>query len=319
MTISTHSSFFVTGAGGCFGQTLLERLESTGVEVVGLDLVPPPNGVHSNTWVRGNILDVDSYKEELQGIDTVVHLAAKAHSIPRTVEEVERFWRVNLEGTRTLIGAAEKHGVRRFVHVSTVAVLSPFIGGPASAYADSKRAAEEEVLGFRGRLEVVVVRPTTVYGPNDRGNVYKLIQWVDHGLPSIVGSGDNRKSLVYARNLGDALLFLSEHGKNGQTYTVTDGCDLSMREIVQTISQFLGRGNRFSSIPVGVVKAVAEVNERMAGWFGLPRIFGREMVEKLTGETVFDPAALFSLGFVPRYGFEKGMEETIRWYRHSAR
>ena len=319
MTISTLSSCFVTGAVGCVGQTLLERLESTGIGVVGLDLVPPPRRLRAATWVRGNILDVNGYKEALQGIDTVVHLAAKAHSTPRTVEEVEHFWRVNLEGTRILIRAAEKHGVRRFIHVSTVAVLSPSIGGPAYAYADSKRAAEEEVLGFGGRIEVVVVRPTTVYGPNDRGNVYKLIRWVDRGLPAIVGSGDNRKSLVYARNLADALLFLSEHGKNGQTYTVTDGCDLSMREIVQAISRFLGRGNRLSSIPVGVVKVVAEVNEKMAGWFGLPRFFGQEMIEKLTGETVFDPSALFSLGFVPRYGFEKGMEETVQWYRHSAR
>jgi len=319
VTISTLSSFFVTGAVGCVGQMLLEQLDSAGVGVVGLDLVPLPKGRRTDTWVRGNILDVDSYKKALHGIDTVIHLAAKAHSIPRTIEEVERFWRVNLEGTRTLIGEAVKHGVRRFVHVSTVAVLSPSIGGPASAYADSKRAAEEEVLGFGGRIEVVVVRPTTVYGPNDRGNVYKLIQWVDRGFPAIVGAGDNRKSLVYARNLADALLFLSEHGKNGEAYTVTDGCDLSMREIVLGISQSLGRGNRLSSIPLGAVKVVSEVNERMAVWFGLPMFFGREMIVKLTAETVFDPSALFSLGFVPMYGFVKGMEETVRWYRHSAR
>jgi nucleoside-diphosphate-sugar epimerase len=283
-----------------------------------LDISLPREGIGAGEWVRGDILNAGSYAGKLRGIDIVIHLAAMAHSVPRTKEEADRFWKVNLEGTKTLIAAAVEQGVRRFVHVSTVAVLSPSDGGIASAYGDSKRAAEREVFEFGDRIEVVIVRPTTVYGPNDRGNIYKLIRWVDRGLPAIIGSGDNRKSLVYTRNLADALLFLSEHGKNGQTYTVTDGCDLSMREIVQAISQFLGRGNRLSSIPVGVVKVVAEVNERMASWFGLPRFFVREMIEKLTGETVFDPSALFSLGFVPRYGFEKGMEETVRWYRHSA-
>ena len=312
-------SFLVTGAAGCVGQAFLERLGLVSARVVGLDISPPPKSFRGSEWIRGDILDAENYAGTLRGIDVVVHLAAMAHFVPRTKDEAARFWKVNLEGTKTLIAAAAEQGVRRFIYVSTVAVLSPSGGGTESAYADSKRAAEREVLGIGDRIEVVVVRPTTVYGPNDRGNVYKLIQWVDRGFPAIIGSGDNRKSLVYSRNLADALLFLSEHGKNGEAYTVTDGCDLSMREIVLGISQSLGRGNRLSSIPLGAVKVVAEVNERMAGWFGLPMFFGREMIVKLTAETVFDPSALFSLGFVPMYSFEKGMEETVRWYRHSAR
>lgn len=314
-----NTRFLVTGAAGCVGQAFLERLDSAGAGVAGLDMAPPPGGSRAVNWILGDILDSGICLKAVQGVDVVVHLAAKAHSVPRTKEEADHFWRINLEGTRTLIDAAVKQGVRRFVHVSTVAVLSPSPGRPVSAYADSKQAAEREVLGCKGRIEVVVVRPTTVYGPNDRGNVYKLIRWVDRGLPAIVGSGENRKSLVYARNLAEALLFLSDHGKNGESYVVTDGRDLSMREIVQEISRSLGKRNRWPSIPLGVVNAVADLNEKLAKWSGLPRFFGRETIEKLAGETVYDPSPLFSLGFVPAYGFEKGMEETVRWYRRSAR
>ena len=210
--------------------------------MVGLDISPPPEDFCAGEWVQGDILDAGSYAGKLRGIDVVIHLAAMAHSVPGTKEEADRFWTVNLEGTKTLIAAAVEQGVRRFVHVSTVAVLSPSDGGIASAYADSKRAAEREVFDFGDRIEVVVVRPTTVYGPNDRGNIYKLIRWVDRGLPAIIGSGENRKSLVYSRNLADALLFLSEHGKSGESYVVTDGHDMSMKEIVQGISRSLGRG-----------------------------------------------------------------------------
>ena len=318
MSFLTPSSFFITGAAGCVGQAFLERLNSIGADVIGLDLGPPPLSVCVGKWIQGDILDKENYEAGLQGIDTVVHLAAKAHSVPRTNEEVSEFWRVNFEGTRTLIAAAMQQSVKRFVFVSTVAVMSPSVGGPASAYADSKRAAEGEVLGFADRIEVVVVRPTTVYGPYDRGNVYKLIRWIDRGLPAIIGSGDNRKSLVYTRNLADALLFLTKHGKNGEVYTVTDGCDLSMREIALGISKALGRGNRLLSIPHGVVKVATGVGSRLANWFSFPRFFGQEMIEKLTGDTVFDSSALFSLGFAPSYSFDQGMEETVRWYKDSA-
>jgi nucleoside-diphosphate-sugar epimerase len=175
------------------------------------------------------------------------------------------------------------------------------------------------VFEFGDRIEVVVVRPTTVYGPNDRGNVFKLVRWVDRGLPAIIGSGANRKSLVYSRNLAHSLLFLSEHGKSGEVYVVTDGCDLSIRDIVQAISRALGRGNRWPPIPLTAVNAVVEVNEWAAECFGLPRLFGRDMISKFTEDTVYDPTPLFSLGFKPLYGFDEGMRETVEWYKHSAR
>ncbi|MHC4585045.1 MAG: NAD-dependent epimerase/dehydratase family protein, partial [Planctomycetota bacterium] len=143
----------------------MERLGSVGVPVVGLDVAPPPGGPGAGAWIRGDILDVASYARKLRGIDVVVHLAAVAHSVPRTKEEADHFWKVNFEGTKILIAAATEQGVRRFVHVSTVGVLSPSVGGKDSAYADSKLAAEREVFGYRERIEVVVVRPTTVYGP----------------------------------------------------------------------------------------------------------------------------------------------------------
>ena len=118
--------------------------------MVGLDISLPPEGCCGCEWIQGDILDPGSYAGRLRGIDVVVHLAAMAHSVPRTKEEADRFWKVNLEGTKTLIAAAAEQGVRRFLHVSTVAVLSPSSGGIESAYVDSKRAAEREVLEFRG-------------------------------------------------------------------------------------------------------------------------------------------------------------------------
>jgi len=312
-------SYFVTGAAGCVGRAFMGQLGSVGARVVGLDISSPPEGFYADEWVRGDIVNAGSYVGKLRGVNVVIHLAAMAHDVPRTKEEADCFWTVNLAGTKTLISAAVEQGVRRFVHVSTVAVLSPSNGGIASAYADSKRAAEWEVMEFRDQIEVIVVRPTTVYGPNDRGNIFKLIRWIDRGLPAIIGSGENRKSLVYSRNLADALFFLSKNGKSGESYVVTDGHDLSMKEIVREISRSLGRRDRWPPVPFVAVNAVTGMNEWIAEHFGVPRVFGREMVTKLTEETVFDPSLLFSLGFRPTYSFEQGMEETVQWYKRSVR
>ena len=81
---------------------------------------PPPEDFCAGEWVRGDILNAGNYAGKLRGIDVVIHLAAIAHSVPRTKEEADRFWTVNLEGTKALIAAAVGQGVRRFVHVSTL-------------------------------------------------------------------------------------------------------------------------------------------------------------------------------------------------------
>lgn len=309
----------MTGAAGCVGRAFLGRLDSIDAKAAGLDLSPPPAGVRFEKWIRGDILDEECSSGALRGIDTVVHLAAKAHSAPKTKEDVNQFWRINAEGTRTLIAAAIKNRVRRFIHVSTVAVMARPPLGTASAYADSKHAAEQEVIAQGDRIEVIVVRPATVYGPNDRGNVLKLIRWIDRGLPAMIGPGRNRKSLVYSDNLAEALLFLSEHGKRGETYVVTDGRDLSMYEIIREISLRLGKEDRIPSISPGIMNTIAGVNDWLTDRFGFPRYLGRETIEKLIGDSVFDPSLLFSLGFKPAFSFEKGMEETVRWYKRSAR
>ena len=309
-------SFFVTGAAGCIGRELVGQL-STKACVTGMDLLPKPLGLGTTAWVEGDILDESRYTSCLEGVDTVFHLAAKVHSVPGTPNEADQFWKVNLEGTRKLIKVAEKERVRKFVHVSTVAVHSSTGGDLKDAYIESKRAAEKVVLEFQNRMDVIIVRPATVYGPYDRGNFFKLINWIDRGFPPIIGSGTNRKSVVFVRTLADALVFLSKQGENGRAYVVTDGRDPTMEEIVQTISRALGVKNRWPAISPSMARGMAVVNEWLSEKLRFPRLLGCEMVEKLIEETIFDPTPLLSLGFSTRYSFKEGVGEAVRWYRSS--
>lgn len=312
-----NPSLLVTGAAGCVGRALLDHLGRERVRVVGLDISPRPKDLHVADWIRADILDSGSYGKHLPGVDTVIHLAAKAHSVPRSAAEAGEFWKTNQEGTGKVVRAAAEAGVRRLVFVSTVAVFSAPGRSVANAYAESKRAAEGETLTWKDRMEIVVVRPATVYGPNDRGNIFRLIRWIDRGLPPIIGSGENRKSMVFARNLAAAITYLADRGENGQTYVVTDGCDMSMKEIVASICCALGVSNRWPRVPLRVAKTASRINEWLAGKVGFPLVLGEEAIEKLVEETVYDPVLLFSLGFSPPYDFQEGIEETVRWYRRS--
>lgn len=313
-------TFFITGAAGCVGLALLERLAITGTAAIGMDLSPRPMDCPASvSWVRGDLLDTESYEGALQGVHTVVHLAAKVHSVPETQEDAASFFRVNVEGTRNVLGVAARKGVRKFLFVSTVAVLATPAGNITDSYAESKRAAEKAVFDEARRLGVVIARPTTVYGPRDRGNVYRLIRWIDRGLPPVIGPGTNRKSMVFVRTLADAILFLAERGEGSRAYVVTDGKDLSMNEIVATIARSLGRRNLWPAIPLSVANALVGINEWLAQRTGAPRLLRREVVEKLLEETVYDPSDLFSLGFSPTVKVGEGIAETVAWYKGTAR
>jgi nucleoside-diphosphate-sugar epimerase len=293
----------VTGAAGCVGRAVVERLAANGHDVVGLDLAPEPDGFPGLRWIRADLTEPGACETALDGIGTVIHLAAKVHSVPRSAGEAEAFRRVNVAGTEMLLDAAIRQGAGRFLLASTVAVLAKARGGHSDAYADSKRAAEAAVLRRRGEIGVVIARPTTVYGPHDRGNVCRLIRWIDRGLPPFLGDGSNRKSLVFVRNLAAALELLADRGADAQPYVVADVPAPTMAELAEAICRSLGRRNRWPRIPAGPVAATAALAGR------------KGTVEKMTEETVFDASPLHDLGFTPPCPFDEAIAETVRWCR----
>ena len=149
----------VTGATGFIGRALVRTLQSKEHRLVLLQRTPAthPSEADSRTRiVYGDVLDTSSYRAALDGVDTVVHLAATTGQAPR-----ELYHRVNVEGTARLLEASTRAGVRNFLFVSSIAVR--FRDAPHYHYAASKREAEELVR--RSGLRYAIVRPTIVLGP----------------------------------------------------------------------------------------------------------------------------------------------------------
>ncbi len=201
----------VTGATGFIGGALCARLLAEGVPAraaVGREepACSFPEGIAAVS-IDSIGQDTD-WAEALEGIDTVIHLAARVHVMDETAEEpLAAYRRVNVSGTERLGRMAAASGVKRIVFLSSVKVHGEETSGkyteagrpaPSDPYGVSKLEAEEILRKIAGEtgLEVVIIRPPLVYGPGVKANFYRLMGLVARGLPLPSGGINNARSLV---------------------------------------------------------------------------------------------------------------------------
>ena len=246
----------------------------------------------------------------------VVHLAARVHIMhDYSVDRLKEYRRVNVSGTEALARAAAQSGARRFVFVSTAKVNGestseqPFTEedppSPQDHYAVSKWEAEEALHSVAAKtgLEVVIVRPPLVYGPGVRANFLHLLRWVERGLPLPLPNINNRRSLIGIENLADCLVRCVSHpGAANQTFMVSDGQDISTRELVARLAGALGRTARFLSVP--------EIALRFATC-----LFGKEAaLNRLLGSLEVDSRKVRrTLQWEPPVTLNSGLDTTARW------
>jgi len=236
------------------------------------------------------------------------------------VHALEEYRRVNVHGTEALARAAAEQGVRRMVFVSTAKVNGestsgrPFTEGyppdPEDPYAVSKCEAEEALRSVAAKtgLEVAIIRPPLVYGPGVRANFLRLMRLVERGIPLPLPD-TNRRSLIGVENLADFLALCASHpGAANQTFMVSDGEDVSTRELVSRLAQHLGRSARFLPVPEFAIRLAA-------------RLTGNEAaVKRLLGSfTVSSDKARQMLAWTPPVTLDCGLAATARWYLESSR
>lgn len=191
MTAKTQSrTVAVTGATGFVGRHVLEALDGRGWNVRLLARHTPAEPLPESTTVTtGSLEDEAALAKLTDGADTILHLAG-AIAAPTRGE----FFTINQEGTRRLAEAAQRAGVKRFVHMSSLAAREPQLSG----YAASKRAAEDVLSG--AAVNVAIIRAPAVYGPGDKATL-PLIQQLTARYPLIPSKAASRFSLIYAKDL----------------------------------------------------------------------------------------------------------------------
>lgn len=312
--------YLVTGASGFVGCSLCSRLVKSGASIRGVfrsAQADPLSDIEQS--LIPSIDGQTDWSATLQGVDVVIHLAARVHVMKDTAADpLTEFLKVNLYGTSNLAQQAASAGVKRFVYVSSVKVNGeqttvnrPFLESdepdPQDPYGISKWRAEQDLQRIAGEtgLEVVIVRPPLVYGPGVKGNFVRLLSAIDRGIPLPLAGANNARSLVYVGNLVDALITCATHpAAAGQTYLVSDGDDVSTAMLVDLIAQSLGRSSRAFRFPPGMLRAAATLLGRAEQ---MDRLFGSLRVndEKLRSE----------LAWSPPYTLEQGLRATTDWYR----
>jgi nucleoside-diphosphate-sugar epimerase len=312
----------LTGASGFIGRATLRATLAAGHDVRaavrhGRVPAPPVQAVR--------IPDLASYtgwSYALDGVDTIVHLAARVHVMrDRVADSLAEYRAVNVEGTRQLATAAAEAGARRFVFVSSVKVhgeashTAPFTAhspmAPVDAYSRSKVEAEDALheIESRSGLEVVVVRPPLVYGPGVGANFLTLLKAVGRGWPLPLGRVDNRRSLIYVDNLADVLLLAAVHqDAAGRAFLVADGPPVSTSELIRRMARALNRPVRLLAVP--------EPWLRLAG-----RVAGRSSaVDRLLGSLEVDDSPTRQLlGWREPVPPDEALRRTASWFLNTVR
>jgi nucleoside-diphosphate-sugar epimerase len=312
----------ITGNAGFIGKYLTSALIQEGKEVRGLDIRPRQNSEKGFTQLEGNILDKEVVRNAMNSTDCIIHLAAEHKDFGISKEQ---YYRVNVDGTRILLETAAELGIKKFIFYSSVAVY----GGqsstteettprPVNPYGASKLVAEKEIVKWANEDKsrtAIIIRPAVVFGPHNKANIFRLIRQVCDGRFLMVGNGENVKSIAYVRNLVDATIYLKDKCQSGlHIFNYADEPHLQTKELVKLIGSIAGRRPYKFYIPLSLAVAGGVGFDILGKITGIDFPITAARMEKFTMPTYHRAERIRSLGFIPKYSIEEGLQRNVEWY-----
>jgi nucleoside-diphosphate-sugar epimerase len=313
-------NLLVTGANGFIGRALCKKMLADGWQVrVAVRGATQMTALSSRVegMQVGDIGPDTDWSKALNGVDAVVHLAARVHVMDDSASDsLVAFRWVNVKGTERLAQQAVAANVRRFFFMSSVKAngeerAQPYterdMPMPLDPYGISKWEAEQKLhkVAKETGMELVVLRPPLVYGPGVKANFLRLLKVVDRGIPLPFANVNNLRSLIYLENLLDALVACITHPKAaGQTFLVSDNMDLSTPELIRLMVEAMGRKARLFSFPPRMLKIIGKITGRSSE------------IHRLIESLCVDSSKIRTmLGWNPPYTPEEGIRKTVLWYK----
>jgi len=303
----------ITGATGFVGQGLVAHLRGEGRRI----RLAVREAGDCDSVAIGEVGPDTDWSRALDGIDTVIHLAGRAHVMARQRDALARFRAVNAAGTTRLAEQAEQAGVRRFVLISSVKAAADTTGehaiqetepaNPRTSYGISKLEGERALWAAARNMDAVVLRPPLVYGPGVRANFHALLRLVDSGLPLPLGGVRNRRSMIARDNLVSAIAAATTaSGAPGKTFYVTEGPPLSTPTLIRGLAKALGKPARLMSFSPVLVKVLAVLAGRS------------EAADSLLGSLAVNGMAFrAATGWMPPVTQEAAFDNVAKWYRET--
>lgn len=319
----------ITGGTGFIGQALVTRLVNEGQSV--RLIVRKGNSSRLNKKLsvetfRADLNDVDSLIAGLKGCSQVYHLAALAKNFD---PQPENFYRVNVEGFRSILEASLAVGLRRVVFVSSSVVKGPSRGEPVressrrpdlpffTDYEKSKALADKIIDDYLDKgLEVMVARPTRVYGPGpltEANSVTRLIKiYLKYRVSLILNQGQEIGNYVYVEDVAEGLELIMKKGRSGEDY-ILGGENVSLNEFYDILEEVSGRKAIRLKISAPLALTVARLETAKARWLRLYPLITTSWVKTFLENWAFSHRkATAELGYEPR-SLREGLRLTCEW------
>ena len=316
------NKIYITGGSGFVGTQLCQRLADHQVKFIIIDINKSQKFPENTRIADIRILDeLHLSTFDMQPGDTIIHLAAVHRD---DIRNKSLYYDTNVTGTRNICETASARGEEKIVFTSSVAVygFAP-IGtdergeiNPFNEYGRTKHMAEL-VLGEwqdgDADRSALIVRPTVIFGPGNRGNVYNLLNQISSGKFMMIGSGHNKKSMAYVENVAAFLHHSTMTDGRGVVVNYTDGPDLNMNDLVSMVRGELRNKNSTGlRMPYILGLAFGYVADMVAKITGRRFPISSIRVKKFCADSSFSSSKSKVNGFVAPVSLKDGLTTTLR-------
>jgi nucleoside-diphosphate-sugar epimerase len=301
----------ITGSSGFVASHLIPYLQRVGFTTIGI----------SRKKISTETLRYEELSSDIwNGASAMVHLAGKAHDL-KQVSSRDVYFEANTELTKQVFGQFLESSASVFIYMSSVKaaadtleeeLIETIAPNPVTAYGQSKQAAELYLLSkeLPKNKKVYILRPCMIHGPNNKGNLNLLFQFVKKGIPYPLGKFENQRSFLSIANLCAVIERLIQLRPDSGIYNVADDASMSTLELVQLMGEIFTKKPRIFMVPKAIIRGLASAGT----FFKLP--FNSERVQKLTESyTVSNRKIKETLGLELPVTLKEGLISTIRSFK----
>lgn len=310
--------YILVGGSGFIGQHFKRKLGDK--IILNLDLDEGINNSHFSKCDILNFNELDKFSKKISEKTTLIHLAAVHFDFQR------KYFPTNVEGTKNILRFINNNkNIVKYVFFSSVATFGNSEHGkhekssqiPINDYGKSKLEAEKLILDWKKKtnkkLDIIIIRPAVVFGEYNFGNVFNLIQQIKSGLFAIIGSGKNIKSIAYAGNIVDSVLFcLNNINDDTYIYNYCDYPQMNISEQVKTLNS-LTFNKKIFRIPLLLTKLFTLPIDLLENLFGIDLKINSMRVKKFTMPTYFCSDKIRKDGFIQKVSIEESFNNTLNW------
>jgi len=309
----------IIGGSGFIGTRLVDELVKENHEIIIYDKVKSTK--YPEISIVGDIRNKEDLINSCDGVNVIYNLAAEHAD---NVTPLSLYYDVNVIGSQNVVEAAKAKSIKNIIFTSSVAIYGLNRGTPSedmealpfNEYGRTKWEAEKVFLEWQKNdknYNLQIVRPAVVFGEENRGNVYNLINQISSGKFAMIGNGENKKSMGYVGNIAKFLCELKSSDKKLDIFNFAGKGDLSTKQIVEIVRDELNIERSFPKIPYFIGIIGGSFLDIVSTITGKKFPVSKVRVQKFTAETTVSTKHLFENGFEEAYSLEDGLRSMIKY------